>query len=103
MKHIVIEASSKEVCVRCYDTGEVISPKELSSSPNLLKIIRTCFKQYKEANHCNSDNYLDMDRLEQIGIGLAVRIKKDIPELNVHYQSDTLMIEIAMVPENILY
>lgn len=97
MRHIVIEASSNEVCIRCYDTGKIISPKELSISRVLLKSLRAWRKQYEEINYCDSVSYRDLDRFEKIGIVIAASIKKEIPELNVHYQSDILMIDTSAI------
>jgi hypothetical protein len=101
MNCIVIEASSNEVCVRCYDTGKIIPPKELSISRELLKSLKAWFKQHKRLNHCNSVNYRDIDRFEKNGIRIAISIKKEIPGLNVHYQSDILMVDIGMFSKNI--
>jgi hypothetical protein len=97
MRHIVIDASSNKVCVRCYDTDKIISPKELSISRTLLKSLRAWLKQHGGINYCDSVRYLD--RFEKTGIVIAASIKKEMPELNVHYQSDILMIDIGMVPE----
>lgn len=97
MRHIVIEATSDEVCVRCYETGKIILPTELSISHSLLKNLRFWFKQHEEINYYDSVSYQDIDRFEKNGISIAVSIKKEIPELNVYYQSDILMINIGIV------
>lgn len=103
MKRIIIESSSKEACIRCYHTGEIISPKELPIGRSLLKSLRTWFKQHEEINNCDSIHYQDIEKLEKNGIGIAASIKKEVPELNVCYQSDILMVDISIILKNVTH
>lgn len=96
MTHLLVDASSNGVCLRCHCTGEIIDLKNLRLTYQLLNSLITWIQKYKELNASDSIDYLSIDTLDKEGINMALCVKIEIPDLQIAYQSDTLLIDACI-------
>ena len=69
-------------------------PECLPISQLLVDNYKCWVQRYEEINQSGYDNYSVIDSLEKEGIKFMLNIKKEVPHINLVYQSDTLIIEL---------
>ena len=99
MKYIVIDALLNGTGIRDKYEGGYIEPCSLGLSSATIIRLNDWLSEYRKEH---DNGYIDsaiIDMLDQKGLEIAMRIKKELPEMNVEYFSDARMVPV--LKENI--
>lgn len=91
MKYIVIDALLNGTGIRDKYKGEYIDPHSLGLNSETIIRLDDWLSKYWEEHY---NGYIDgniIDVLDQEGREIAIRIKKELPEMKVEYFSDARM------------
>ena len=99
MKYIVIDALLNGTGIRDKYEGRYIEPCSLGlSSATIIRLNDWLSEYWKKHDNGYIDSAI-IDMLDQKGLEIAMRIKKELPEMNVEYFSDARMVPV--LKENI--
>ena len=91
MKYIIIDALLNGTGIRDKYKGGYIDPRSLGLSGVTIVRLNNWLSEYWEEHY---NGYIDgaiIDALDLEGRRIAMRIKKELPEMNVEYFSDARM------------
>lgn len=96
MKYVVIDALLNGTGIRDKYKGEYIDPCSLGLNDITIVKLKNWLSEYWEEHY---NGYIDkgvLDKLDQEGREIALRIKKELPEIKVEYYSDARMTNIII-------
>jgi len=83
--------------IRDPHAGGYLSPCKIGLSDDLQSLLRAWLAQYENAHRSGYSDVAEVERLDQIGLEIALQIKAELPGSKVQYFSDARM-KLSGVP-----